>query len=90
MTEDTSLTALIQRPGLVEQLAEGGSIFPLDEATSRQLVENYDPNVLEIAEFNGVDYAVPFRRTVKSVVWFRRDVFEAEGWVLPTTPRVRW
>jgi alpha-glucoside transport system substrate-binding protein len=82
---DAPDVALVPQPGLVEQLVDDGSIFPLDDATSRQLVENYDTHVREIAEFDGIDYAVPFRRTVKSVVWFRRDVFEAEGWALPTT-----
>jgi alpha-glucoside transport system substrate-binding protein len=82
---DAPDVALVPQPGLVEQLVDDGSIFPLDDATSRQLVENYDAHVREIAEFDGVDYAVPFRRTMKSVVWFRRDVFEAEGWALPTT-----
>jgi alpha-glucoside transport system substrate-binding protein len=77
--------ALIPQPGLVDQLVDEGSVFPLDDATSQLLVENYDPAVREIAESGGVDYAVPFRRTMKSVVWFRRDVFEAEGWALPTT-----
>ncbi len=77
--------AFVAQPGLVAQLVDDGSIFPLDEATSRQLVDNYDADVREIAEFDGVDYAVPFRRILKSVVWFRRDVFEAEGWEVPTT-----
>lgn len=77
--------ALIPQPGLVAQLVDDGSIFPLDQPTTRELVDNYDPDVLEIAEFDGIDYAVPFRRTMKSAVWFRRDVFEAEGWALPTT-----
>jgi alpha-glucoside transport system substrate-binding protein len=82
---DAPDVAFIPQPGLVAQLVDDGSIFPLDEATTRQLVDNYDADVREIAEFDGVDYAVPFRRTMKSVVWFRRDVFEAEGWALPTT-----
>lgn len=77
--------AFVPQPGLVDQLVDDEVIFPVDEATSRQLVENYEPDVLEVAEFDGVDYAVPFRRTMKSVVWFRRDVFEAQDWVLPTT-----
>jgi alpha-glucoside transport system substrate-binding protein len=77
--------AFVPQPGVVDQLVDDESIFPLDDATSRQLVENYDPAVREIADSGGVDYAVPFRRTMKSVVWFRRDVFEAEGWALPTT-----
>ena len=82
---DAPDVALIPQPGLVAQLVDDGSIFPLNEATARQLVDNYDADVLEVAEFDGVDYAVPFRRTMKSVVWFRRDVFEAEGWALPTS-----
>lgn len=77
--------ALIPQPGLVAQLVDDELIFPMDDATVRELVDNYDSDVLEVAEFDGVDYAVPFRRTMKSVVWFRRDVFEAEGWVLPTS-----
>jgi alpha-glucoside transport system substrate-binding protein len=77
--------ALIPQPGLVAQLVDDDLIIPLNAATSEQLTDNYDLDNREIAEFDGVDYAVPFRRTLKSVVWFRRDVFEAEGWTLPTT-----
>ncbi|MFT6290228.1 MAG: alpha-glucoside transport system substrate-binding protein [Ilumatobacter sp.] len=82
---DAPDVALVPQPGLVNQLVDDESIFPLDDATRQQLVDNYNSDVLEIAEFDGVEYAVPFRRTMKSVVWFRRDVFETEGWALPTT-----
>jgi alpha-glucoside transport system substrate-binding protein len=77
--------ALIPQPGLVAQLIDDREILPLDAATTAQLANNYDPDVRAIGNFGGLDYAVPFRRTLKSVVWFRRDVFEAENWALPTT-----
>jgi alpha-glucoside transport system substrate-binding protein len=77
--------ALVPQPGLVTQLIDDELIVPLDTETSAQLVDNYGADVRAIANFGGLDYAVPFRRTLKSVVWFRRDVFEAEGWVLPAT-----
>lgn len=82
---DAPDVALIPQPGLVGQLVDDGSVFPLADVTRQQLVDNYDADVREIAEFNGIDYAVPFRRTMKSVVWFRRDVFEEAGWELPAT-----
>jgi alpha-glucoside transport system substrate-binding protein len=82
---DSPDIALIPQPGLIAQLIDEQAIVPLDTETSAQIIDNYDPDVRAIANFGGLDYAVPFRRTLKSVVWFRRDVFEAENWALPTT-----
>lgn len=77
--------AFIPQTGLIAQLIDDQAIVPLNAETSAQLTDNYDPDVRAIVNFGGPDYVVPFRRTLKSVVWFRRDVFEAENWAVPTT-----
>lgn len=77
--------AVVPQPGLIEQLAADASILPLEPATSAELDENYRQAVRDVVRFDGTDYGVPFRRTVKSVVWFRADVFEVEQWEVPAT-----
>lgn len=77
--------AVIPQPGLVEQLVTAGSAFPIASETSQQLEDSFDADVADTVRFDGTDNGVPFRRTLKSVVWYRPDVFEAEGWKVPQT-----
>ena len=73
--------AIVPQPGLVDDLAAAQQLVPLDAATQaavRRYYENGAPGI-ESA------YAAPYRLTVKSLVWYRPDVFEAHGWEVPTT-----
>jgi len=77
--------AVVPQPGLSRQLADNGDIVPLDDTTVDELSANYPPRIIELAQVDERLYAVPFRLTVKSLVWYRPSVFAENRWAPPTT-----
>lgn len=79
--------AIVPQPGLVEEFIASGSLVALDEERIDVLIENYDSNVLALDGGSSSDpsYVVPYRQTVKSIVWFRPEVFAERGWEVPET-----
>jgi alpha-glucoside transport system substrate-binding protein len=76
--------AIVPQPGVVDHFVASGAAIALDADTVAELTRNYEAEVGAVAVDDG-QYAVPFRRTLKSIVWFRPDVFAEEGWEIPTT-----
>lgn len=73
--------AIVPQPGLIDALISSDELIPLDPATVRTVAENY-------AETNPLisgRYAVPYRSSSKSVVWYRPSVFSERGWAIPET-----
>ncbi len=77
--------AVVPQPGFVEELAATEAIQPLGEGAIGGLDRNYPPAVDELVRIDDIAYGVPFRLTVKSLVWYRPEVFEANGWTPPAT-----
>ncbi len=77
--------AVVPQPGLIRQLAEDRRIAQLDRATADAIAANYPGAVARFAKIDGKLYAVPFRLVVKSLVWYRPDVFADHGWTPPRT-----
>ncbi|MDJ0707201.1 MAG: ABC transporter substrate-binding protein [Leptolyngbyaceae cyanobacterium MO_188.B28] len=78
--------ALFPQPGLMADLAREGKLTPIttfvDEA---DLKTAYTQSWLDLGAVEGDIYGVWFQAAVKSLVWYRPDVFEAEGYQIPTT-----
>ncbi|MGA7757363.1 MAG: extracellular solute-binding protein [Ilumatobacteraceae bacterium] len=49
------------------------------------VIENYGEDGAGLGAIDGTQYAVPYRATVKSLVWYRPDVFADRDWTIPTT-----
>ncbi len=77
--------AIVPQPGLVSQLAEEGRIVSTDAAVERAVEANYPAATAALGHAGGRRFAVPFRITIKSLVWYRPAVFEAHGWEVPRT-----
>ena len=77
--------AMVPQPALVRQLAATGEIVPLSDAVQDTVVENFGPDGADLGSIDGISYGVPYRVTVKSLVWYRPDVFAERGWTLPAT-----
>jgi alpha-glucoside transport system substrate-binding protein len=77
--------AVVPQPGLIRQLASEGRIVTLGERVSAAIAANYSPAAGRFGQIDGRLYAVPFRLTVKSLVWYRPDVFAEHGWQPPKT-----
>lgn len=83
--DDPPDVAMVPQPALIRLLAADGNIVPLAPDVGATVAENYGPAGDLLGVVDGVRYAVPFRATVKSLVWYRPDVFEEQGWVAPST-----
>lgn len=81
--------AVVPQPGLVNDLIEREAVVPLDDSVRAVVDEHHDPTVFEDAAWDP-DYVVPYRRTIKSLVWYRPDVFADNGWTAPETLDELW
>lgn len=77
--------AVIPQPALVRELAADDQILPLDPVTLDAVLADFGEEAAELGRIDGLYFTVPFRVSVKSLVWFRPDVFADRGWVPPST-----
>lgn len=83
---DEPAVAMVPQPGLIADLAESGDLVALSDDVTRVAEENFPADSLARAP-DGSVYAIPYRSNVKSLVWYRPDVFETNGWSPPQTLR---
>jgi len=77
--------AIVPQPGLVRQLVADKQVIELGDGTRRALSENYSDQARLLGDVDGTSYGVPIRLDVKSLVWFRTDLFAEHGWSVPGT-----
>lgn len=77
--------ALVPQQGVIEELVADARLVPLADEARGQVVDNYGVDDLLIDTGDDEVYTVPFRVTVKSLVWYRPEVFEDNGWAVPET-----
>lgn len=78
--------ALFPQPGLVDDLAERGKLKPLDSVVDTgKLTSGMVPGLLDTTKVGGHQYAVPFRLSVKSLVWYSPTAFQRAGYRVPKT-----
>lgn len=75
--------ALIPQPGVVAELADAGTLAPLSPETLAALETNYSDQARALAEIDGVAVGVPFQLSLKSLVWYRPEVFDRLGLSIP-------
>jgi hypothetical protein len=72
--------AVVPQPGTAAQLAAQEQILPLGQALTQIVYEDYDPAVIDLGRVDDLLEAVPYRLTIKRLVWYRPSVFEAKVW----------
>ena len=79
--------AAFPQPGLMFDLANRGLILDVRELELDDafLSQQYSDAWLDLATLNGVPYGVPYRGSMKSLVWYAKPVFEREGYQIPQT-----
>lgn len=70
---------------LMGPLIDQELLTPLDQESSDELLGNVDDFWAGLVAPDGVAVAVPYRFVVKSIVWYRPDVFEENGYQVPET-----
>jgi alpha-glucoside transport system substrate-binding protein len=78
--------AMFPQPGLMRDLAQEGALIPIDTFMDMETLQDaYSQDWIDLATVDGQPYGVWYRASVKSLVWYNPDVFEAEGYEVPET-----
>ncbi len=73
-------------PGQLAEFAQDGVLVDLSTFMDMdELAQQYDRSWLDLASHEGGLYGIFMKATVKSLVWYRPDVFEEAGYEIPET-----
>ena len=76
--------ACIAQPGLLKGFADQGKLQPIDDLRSA-IVDNFPEAVADVGSFDGTQYAVMFKGSNKSTIWYNVADFEEAGVTPPET-----
>ena len=76
--------ALVPQPALIDELIASGDLVPFSDEVATAVTNGFAPGSWSRAE-DGSVYVLPYRSNVKSLVWYRPEVFAANGWVVPAS-----
>ena len=78
--------AMFPQPGLMADFAESGQLIPITSFMEMSTLEAaYPSDWITLGTVDDEVYGVWFRASVKSLVWYNPQVFEAAGYTVPTT-----
>lgn len=79
--------AMYPQPGSIIEQAELGNAIALEDLgfDIAQLEETFGEYLLSLGEFEGKHYGLPTNVSLKSLVWYNKPVFEANGYETPET-----
>ncbi len=78
--------AMFPQPGLMADFAQSGQLVPITSFMEQSaLAAAYPQDWLTLGTVDGELYGVWFRASVKSLVWYNPQAFEAAGYTIPTT-----
>jgi alpha-glucoside transport system substrate-binding protein len=77
--------AIFPQPGKLADFARAGSIVPLSDEVTAAVTENWSEDYSNYANVDGVQYGVPVKTDLKSLVWYQPARFEAAGYEVPET-----
>lgn len=75
--------AIVPQAGLIRELVADEHVVPIGAATSATITANFGDENAELGSVDGTQFAIPYRITVKSLVWFRPQTFADNGWTVP-------
>ncbi len=76
--------AMFPQPGLMADFAREGAMVPLTEfMTEEELAEAYDQAWIDLGTVDGDVYGAWYRASVKSLVWYSPEQFDANGYEVP-------
>ncbi|MGD1897085.1 MAG: ABC transporter substrate-binding protein [Phormidesmis sp.] len=78
--------AIIPQPGLIADLVADDHLVPLTEFMSRHTLKSAYPDTwLDLGAVDDIPYALWYRTSVQSLVWYRPTAFEAKGYDIPNS-----
>jgi len=78
-------SAPIPQPGLMQNFARQGQIYPLPQAVVDRIDANYTAAWKDLGSYDGKVYGVFHRVNAKSFVWYNKPAFQAAGYTIPKT-----
>lgn len=77
--------SIFPQPGKLADFARDGAIVPLPDDVLATVQENWSESWLAFGNVDGVQYGVPVKSDLKSLVWYQPARFEAAGYEVPET-----
>jgi alpha-glucoside transport system substrate-binding protein len=77
--------AVIPQPGLLNSLAEAGSLIPLSSDALANVKKNYSKDWVDLGTSGGKTYGVWFKGANKSTVWYNVADYDNAGAKVPKT-----
>ena len=78
--------AIFPQPGLMSDLAREGSLTPLDDVVdTATLTTAFGPDWVDLGTVDSSVYGIWMRSDPNSLVWYVPDVFETDGYSVPTS-----
>ncbi len=77
--------AIFPQPGKMADLAREGLLLPLPADVEESVVSHWNDAALFFGNVDDVQYGVPMKNDLKSLVWHKPAVFEANGYAIPQT-----
>jgi alpha-glucoside transport system substrate-binding protein len=76
----------IPGPGQLIEFGRAGNLVDLSTfIDTDEFTQQYGESWVELGSVDGTHYGVFMKVSVKSLVWYRPDVFAERGWTMPTT-----
>jgi alpha-glucoside transport system substrate-binding protein len=76
---------IFPQPGKLAQFARDGAVVPLADEPAAATAANWSEAWTVFGNVDGVQYGVPVKADLKSLVWYQPARFEAAGYAVPTT-----
>ena len=78
--------AILPNPGLMQQLAEDGSLVPLNSVLDmKKVTKEYAPAWIQLGSDDGKLYGIAYKASSKSTVWYDPKAFKADDYAVPRT-----
>lgn len=82
---DLADVTILPQPALLASLVDEGVVGSLGPDPTQEIIDTVGPEWAALVAPGGDAFGVPYRFVVKSIVWYRPDVFEESGYEVPTT-----
>lgn len=77
--------AVFAQPGLFREMVAGGFVQPLPDDLAQSVVRDFPPFIDPLLRQGERHYGLWARVAIKSLVWYRRALFEQHGLAVPRT-----
>ena len=82
--------SIFPQPGKLADFANDGFVLPVPDAVVANVEEHWSEGAMGFGNVDGVQFGIPNKNDLKSLVWYQPSRFEAAGYEIPTTLSDLW